>query len=216
MPKGLKQSSSVVSIGFGVDESAANTFTQSSVDLNLSPLDREVFVVLAVNLDPFTPDAIDKTDTNVQCSLTTTSQTNVQNLSNANCIAASGNFIKAVSASGIAVSFQTGAFESPPSTLDYIGIIATTDICRAPAKRERNKRRIASALKKLPRAPPQVGVLGKLYNTLREAPEPLLDATGIGFQNEVLLRLAAGQELLNENNMTRTTRSTIEELRPDN
>lgn len=84
------------------------------------------------------------------------------------------------------------------------------------AKRERNKRRIASALKKLPRAPPQVGVLGKLYNTLREAPEPLLDATGIGFQNEVLLRLAAGQELLNENNMTRTTRSTIEDLRPDN
>ena len=127
MPKGLKQSSSLVSIGFGVDESAANTFTQSSVDLNLSPLDREVFVVLAVNLDTFTPDAIDKTDTNVQCSLTTTSQTNVQNLSNANCIAASGNFIKAVSASGIAVSFQTGAFESPPSTLDYIGIIATND-----------------------------------------------------------------------------------------
>ena len=127
MPKGLKQSSSVVSIGFGVDESAANTFTQSSVDLNLSPLDREVFVVLAVNLDPFTPDAVDKTDTSVQCSLTTTSKTRVVNLSDANCIAASGNFIKAVSATGMASAFQTGAFESPPSTLDYIGIIATND-----------------------------------------------------------------------------------------
>ena len=127
MPKGLKQSSSVVSIGFGVDETAANTFTQASVDLNLSPLDREVFVVLAVNLDPFTPDNVDKTDTKVQCSLTTTSQTAVTNLSNANCLAASGNFIKAVAASGIAVSFQSGAFESPPSTLDYIGIIATND-----------------------------------------------------------------------------------------
>ena len=127
MPKGLKQSSSVVSIGFGVDESAANTFTQSSVDLNLSPLDREVFVVLAVNLDPFTPDAEDKTNTAVACSLTTTSQTAVTNLSNANCIAASSNNIRAVQASGIAVGFQTGAFESPPSTLDYIGIIATND-----------------------------------------------------------------------------------------
>ena len=127
MPKGLKQSSSVVSIGFGVDESAANTFTQASVDLNLSPLDREVFVVLAVNLDPFTPDAIDKTNTSVQCSLTTTSQTGVTNLSNANCIAASGNFIRAVAGTGMATGFQTGAFESPPSTLDYIGIIATND-----------------------------------------------------------------------------------------
>ena len=57
MPVGLKQASSVVSIGFRADESAANTFTQTSVDLNLSPLDREVFVVLAVNMDPFTPDS---------------------------------------------------------------------------------------------------------------------------------------------------------------
>lgn len=52
MPTGLKQTSSVVNIGFGVSESGANTFTQDSVDLNLSPLDREVFVVLAINLDP--------------------------------------------------------------------------------------------------------------------------------------------------------------------
>ena len=57
MPAGLKQTSSVVAIGFSVDETAANTFTQGSVDLNLSPLDREVFVVLSINLDPFTPDA---------------------------------------------------------------------------------------------------------------------------------------------------------------
>jgi len=56
MPTGLKQSSSVVSIGFSVDESAANTFAQGTIDLNLSPLDREVFVVLAINLDPFTPE----------------------------------------------------------------------------------------------------------------------------------------------------------------
>ena len=127
MPKGLKQSSSVVSIGFGVDESAANTFTQSSVDLNLSPLDREVFVVLAVNLNPFTPDAIDKTDTSVQCSLSSTSQTGVTNIANSNCLADAGNFIKAVSATGMATGFQSGAFETPPSNLPYIGIIATND-----------------------------------------------------------------------------------------
>jgi len=124
MPAGLKQTSSVVSIGFGVSESGPNTFTQGTVDLNLSPLDREVFVVLAINLDPFTPD-LQPGDSKVECSLTTTSQSTVQNLSNSNTLAASGNFIKADAAR--AVALQSMAGETPPATLDYIGIIATND-----------------------------------------------------------------------------------------
>ena len=128
MPKGLKQTSSTVSIGFSVDETAANTFTQSSVDLNLSPLDREVFVVLAINLDPFTPDCIDGTNTKVESSLTTTSQDRVANLSNSNCLAASGNFIKTdTGGAGVVVGFQSLGAETPPATLEYIGIIATND-----------------------------------------------------------------------------------------
>ena len=125
MPTGLKQTSSAVAIGFSVDEPAANTFAQSQVDLNLSPLDREVFVVLAINLDPFTPECILGTDTKVESSLTTTSQTGVANLSNSNCLAASGNFVK--SSAGSSVAFQSLGAETPPSTLDYIGIIATND-----------------------------------------------------------------------------------------
>lgn len=127
MPAGLKQSSSIVSIGFSVDETAPNTFNQASVDLNLSPLDREVFVVLSVNLDPFTPDAVAATDTKVESSLTTTSQTGVQNLSNSNCLAASANFIKAGGFTDGGVAFQSLGSETPPSNLDYIGIIATND-----------------------------------------------------------------------------------------
>jgi hypothetical protein len=127
MPTGLKQSSSVVSIGFSVDETAANTFTQASVDLNLSPLDREVFVVLAINLDPFTPEAIASVDTQVSSSLTTTSQTSVQNLSNSNCLAAASNHIKAAGFADSGVGFQSLGAETPPATLEYIGIIATND-----------------------------------------------------------------------------------------
>jgi hypothetical protein len=127
MPTGLKQSSSVVSIGFAFNETAPNTFTQTSVDLNLSPLDREVFVVLSVNLDPFTPDAVAGTDTNVQCSLTTTSQTGLTNLGNSNCLAASGNFIKSAGFVDGGAAFQTLGSETPPATLEYIGIIATND-----------------------------------------------------------------------------------------
>ena len=128
MPTGLKQSSSVVSIGFSVTESAANTFTQTEVDLNLSPLDREVFVVLAVNLDTFTPDNVPGIDTRSNGSVCTTRQTSVVDINNSNCIAAQSLAIKQ-DAGGILspVSFTSQALETPPSTLGYIGIIATND-----------------------------------------------------------------------------------------
>ena len=127
MPTGLKASSSVVAIGFEVTESAANTFTQTSVDLNLSPLDREVFVVLSVQVDPSTPDSLAGTDTAVNAAITTTSQTGLVNLSNSNCLAFAGNSIKAAGFADSGVGFTAGLLETPPATLDYIGIIATND-----------------------------------------------------------------------------------------
>jgi hypothetical protein len=127
MPTGLKQSSSVVSIGFSATETAANTFTQSQVDLNLSPLDREVFVVLAINLDPSTPDVVAGTTSRVSSSLTTTSQTAAVNISDSNCLANSNNTIRMAAGSIEGVPFQTIGLETPPATLDYIGIIATND-----------------------------------------------------------------------------------------
>lgn len=127
MPKGLKETSSTVAIGFSLAESAANTFTQSSVDLNLSPLDREVFVVLAVNLDPESPDALAGVNTVTNCSLTTTSQTAVQTLANPNCIAVANERIRAAGFVDGGVGFQTQSLETPPATLEYIGIIATND-----------------------------------------------------------------------------------------
>ena len=127
MPRGLKQTSSVVSIGFAANETAPNTFVQSQIDLNLSPLDREVFVVLAINLDPFSPDAIAGVDTLCQASLTTTSQTAVQSLNNTNCLSVASSVIRAAGFADGGVGFQTIAGETPPATLEYIGIIATND-----------------------------------------------------------------------------------------
>ena len=127
MPTGLKASSSVVAIGFQVNETAPNTFTQGSVDLNLSPLDREVFVVLSVQVDPSTPDAQAGIDSAVNAAITTTSQTGLVNLSNSNCLAFAGNSIKAAGFVDGGVSFTAGLLETPPATLDYIGIIATND-----------------------------------------------------------------------------------------
>ena len=128
MPTGLKATSSPVAIGFKATETAANTFTQASVDLNLSPLDREVFVVLAINLDPQTPESIAGTTTSVSASLTSTSQTGVVDLDNANCLANGRNIIRQNAGSVDGVAFQTGMYETPVATgLDYIGIIATND-----------------------------------------------------------------------------------------
>jgi len=127
MPAGLKQTSSTVAIGFSTTESAANTFTQSSTDLNLSPLDREVFVVTAINLDPVAPDAVAGANTQVNCALTTTSQTVVTNLSNSNCLATAVLDIRATGFVDGGVGFTRNGMETPPATLDYIGIIATND-----------------------------------------------------------------------------------------
>ena len=127
MPAGLKQTSSPVAIGFSVAETGANTFTQGQTDLNLSPLDREVFVVLAVNLDPSNPDAITGVDTAVRSGFTTTSQTAIPNLSDSNCLARSTHAIRAGGFADGGVGFVNQALETPPSTLEYIGIIATND-----------------------------------------------------------------------------------------
>lgn len=127
MTTGLKQSSSVVAIGFSANETAPNTFAQSTIDLNLSPLDREVFVVLAVNLDPSEPDALAGVDTQIACALTTTSQTVVANLGFANCIATSKNSIRAAGFADSGCAFQRTSSDAPVSGLDYIGIIATSD-----------------------------------------------------------------------------------------
>lgn len=127
MPKGLKQTSSVIAIGFSVDETAANTFTQNQIDLNLDPLNREVFVVLSINLDPFYPEVVAGTTTKVASSLTSTSQTAVQNLSNSNCMAASTNAIVMGAGSVEGVPFQSLGAETPPASLEYLGIIATND-----------------------------------------------------------------------------------------
>lgn len=125
MVKGLSQTSSLITIGFSVTESAANTFTQGRVDLQLNPLDNEVFVVQAVNLDPSTPSAIAGTNTTVDAALTTTSRAAMPNLSDSAALAISANAI--VSDPLFGVGFSKSSMEVPPTALEYIGIISTND-----------------------------------------------------------------------------------------
>ena len=127
MPKGLKETSSLIEVSFQVNESAANTFTEERIDLHLNPLDNEVFVVYAINLDPFPPEAIAGVDTRTFTSLCSTSQTAVANLGVSNCLAAANDQIQAAGLVDGGVPFITRAGETPATTLEYIGIIATND-----------------------------------------------------------------------------------------
>ena len=126
MPKGLKETSSLISIGFTVAETGPNTFTQAEVDLQLNPLDNEVFVVYAVDLDLETPDAIAATNTAMSAALTSTSQTALPNLSDSNCLAVKQTRIRAAGFVDGGVGFTTGSNESPATQLEYLGIIATS------------------------------------------------------------------------------------------
>ena len=127
MPAGLKQTSSIVAISESVTESAPNTYTQQQVSLDLSPLDNEVFVVLAIDLNPQFPDAIAAVDTSVQAAVSTTSRADMGFIEDNNVLASSSTAIRAAGFVDGGVGFSQSALETPPATLEYIGIIATND-----------------------------------------------------------------------------------------
>ena len=128
MPRGLKETSSLITISARVVESAANTFTSQKVDLQLNPLDNEVFLVYSIDLDLQQSDNIDATITVVEGALSTTERTAAQGvggLSDSNVLAASRMVINNQTTNAVMTEFSS---DSAPSTmLPYIGIIATND-----------------------------------------------------------------------------------------
>jgi hypothetical protein len=130
MPTGLKQTSSVVAIGFSSTEVAPNTLQQTSVDLNLSPLDREVFVVLSINLNVTRPDGLAGTDTGSSAAVSTTRvdpALGVPTLASSNVLARIDSSIAAAGFVDAGIGFTNASNETPTANLDYIGIIATND-----------------------------------------------------------------------------------------
>jgi hypothetical protein len=125
MPKGLKETSSIIAIGASVLESAANTFTAQQVDLQLNPLDNEVFVVYGIDLDVLEPNLIAGSNTTIKASVSTTARTDVGDLSDSNVLA-----INRITIQTDGANTTRGAFASdsgPATQLEYLGVIATND-----------------------------------------------------------------------------------------
>lgn len=126
MPKGLKETSSLIQISASVSESGANTFTQGQVDLQLNPLDNEVFVVQAIDINASSPDLNANLASSVQASVSTTSRTAVGSIAASNVLGVAQHNIRNDGVS--AVGFTQFAPETPTATgLEYVGIIATND-----------------------------------------------------------------------------------------
>lgn len=126
MPRGIKETSGIIVVSADVTETAANTFTTSQVDLNLDPLNNEVAVVYAIDLDLQEGDSIDATDTVIRGSLSTTARTSVGDLSESNVMATERMVIQNQTTNVAVTGFSSGAAQ-PATTLDYLGIIATPD-----------------------------------------------------------------------------------------
>ncbi len=123
----LKKPSDTIAVSFGLTETAPNTYTQEEIALQLDVLNNEVFVVLAVDLNPAAPDAIAATDTTTSMQLTSTSQTGVVFLSNSNCLAISERQIRAAGFVDGGVGFTHMSGETPTGDVDAIGLIATNN-----------------------------------------------------------------------------------------
>ena len=120
----LKTTSSPIAVSFRVEETAANTFTQERIDLQLNPLDNEVMLVYAIDLAPAPPDDVGASSA-VLASVSTTSQTAISGLENPNILVRAERAI--VSDGAVAVAFEHMAGETPQADVPYIGIIATND-----------------------------------------------------------------------------------------
>ena len=131
MPTGLKSTSGQIIISGKLAESSANTYTQEEVDLQLNVLDREVFVVTAVDINCNAPQILSAgTDTEVKCAVSTTSRTTVGDISNSNVLGALRLEAQGHNG-GIYVAFDSSSLQTPPTNMDYIGIISTNNFYAA-------------------------------------------------------------------------------------
>jgi len=124
----IKQITSLVNIGGSVTESAVSTFTEAVIGINLSPVDRQVFVITDVAFTSSEPQVIPGTTTSVTFQVTKTAQTAGIGANNPDLISRGQKFLFADPA-GIAWA-ETDFGSSQNSTggrNDYLMILATED-----------------------------------------------------------------------------------------
>jgi hypothetical protein len=145
MPTGLKTTSSPLQISSQLRTTApagSDLFLSKQIDLQLNPLDNEVFVVTGLKIDFISPtqtvDTLNEGQFNVfqRCSLSKTELTAYRGIDSNTVIGASdvNSYVRvqgSVAQPPITVEAYTtqesNAMDAPPATQDYLDIIATND-----------------------------------------------------------------------------------------
>jgi len=122
-----KWTSETFTIRSAVTESAANTFTQNSINLNLDSLSREILVIERVDIDSASPDGVPGAFTSVQTSLCNNTQTAVININDPDCISSTQKEIVS-GAPGDSVAFSEHAPEAVNMSDSPLYIVATDNL----------------------------------------------------------------------------------------
>lgn len=145
MPTGLKTTSSPIQISSQISTTAPagnDVFISKQIDLQLNPLDNEVFVVTGLKIDFVNPmqkvalDTVGPFELFQRCSVSKTELTSYRGIDSSSVVGASdiNAFVKilgTVADPPIQVeqyqAMENNAMDAPPATQDYLDIIATND-----------------------------------------------------------------------------------------
>ena len=122
----LKKTSETIVISSGLSESGASTFTTSEVDLQLDPLNNEVFVITAMDIDLQGVNIVATKNTAVNASISTVTRTSVGGIDTNNVLAAKRIAIRADAVS--AVAFESMSPDTPVmGKSNWTAILATNN-----------------------------------------------------------------------------------------
>lgn len=124
---GFKYTTDMYEIRSSITESAANTFTERTINVSLDSLNREILVIMSVDLDSGTPSLIPGTNTQVFAQLTKNSQTDAVNISNPSCVSQIAKTILADAAPGAAIYVEDD-LPAAQADLPFLAIVATDDV----------------------------------------------------------------------------------------
>lgn len=125
----LKRTSKPFEISALVTESAPNTFTQEKIDIQLNPLDNEVLMIHAVDIQVDSPNAVAGTNTAVSAALTKSSYTTLARIDESDVIASTNKEIIADGFVDGGIGFDNRSqADTPPADLPYVSIVATSDL----------------------------------------------------------------------------------------
>jgi len=125
----IKQITSLVNIGGSVTQTVANAFTQAAIGINLSPVDRQVFVITDVAFTSSEPSMVPATQSTVSMQVTKTSQTQLLEANNPDLISRNQKHVFGGVAefSALETDFGGGGQTSTGGRNDYLMILATED-----------------------------------------------------------------------------------------